>query len=91
MAASINVTVKNEVGLHARPAAMFVKKASSFKSKVMVENVTRATAPVNAKSILSVLSIGVLKDHEIRIQAEGEDEESAIKSLVELIESDFGE
>lgn len=91
MAASVNVTVKNEVGLHARPAAMFVKKASSFKSKVMVENVTRATAPVNAKSILSVLSIGVLKDHEIRIQAEGEDEESAIKSLVELIESDFGE
>lgn len=91
MAASINVTVKNEVGLHARPAAMFVKKASSFKSKVMVENVTRATAPVNAKSILSVLSIGVLKDHEIRIQAEGEDEESAIKSLVELIESDFCE
>lgn len=91
MAASINVTVKNEVGLHARPAAMFVKKVSSFKSKVMVENVTRATAPVNAKSILSVLSIGVLKDHEIRIQAEGEDEESAIKSLVELIESDFGE
>jgi len=91
MAASINVTVKNEVGLHARPAAMFVKKASSFKSKVMVENVTRATAPVNAKSILSVLSIGVLKNHEIRIQAEGEDEESAIKSLVELIESDFGE
>lgn len=91
MAASINVTVKNEVGLHARPAAMFVKKASSFKSKVMVENVTRATAPVNAKSILSVLSIGVLKDHEIRIQAEGEDEDSAIKSLVELIESDFGE
>lgn len=91
MAASINVTVKNEVGLHARPAAMFVKKVSSFKSKVMVENVTRATAPVNAKSILSVLSIGVLKDHEIRIQAEGEDEESAIKSLVELIESDFCE
>jgi phosphotransferase system HPr (HPr) family protein len=86
---SIALKVINEVGLHARPAAEFVKLAAQFKSKVMVRNLTRASAAVDAKSILSILVLGVEKDHEIELTSEGEDEVQAIQSLRELIESDF--
>ena len=85
----IILNVINEVGLHARPASEFVKMASRFKSKILARNVTRDTASVDAKSILSVLALGVEKGHEIELAGDGEDEEQAIKSLRELIESDF--
>ena len=91
MTTSKALIVTHSVGLHARPAALFVKKAAVFKSKILVENRSRKTAPVNAKSLLGVLSLGVSKNDEIRITAEGEDEESALSALSELIESNFGE
>lgn len=85
----ITLTVINEVGLHARPASEFVKTANQFTSKVLVRNVTRETASVDAKSILSVLTLGVEKSHEIELTSEGEDEAQAIQALRGLIESDF--
>lgn len=85
----IGLKVINEVGLHARPASEFVKAASQFRSKILVRNVTKDSKAVDAKSILSVLTLGVEKDHEIELTAEGDDETQAIQLLRELIESDF--
>jgi phosphotransferase system HPr (HPr) family protein len=87
----IKVKVLNEVGLHARPAARFVSKANEFTSDIQVKNVTNNSKWVNAKSILSVLLLGVEKDHEIEIIAEGEDEAEAVKQIVELVNNCFGE
>lgn len=86
---TINLKIVNPVGLHARPAAEFVKLAAKFRSKITVQNSTRGTSPVDAKSILSVLTLGVEKEHEIALWAEGEDEAEAILALRRLIESDF--
>ncbi len=73
------VKVVNEVGLHARPAALFVAKAASFKSDIRIHNATKDGKWVSAKSILGVLTLGVEKDHEIEITAEGADEAEAVK------------
>ena len=86
---TIKLTVTSPVGLHARPAAEFVKQASRFRSALHLRNATRATDWVDAKSILSVLTLGVEKDHEIELRAQGEDEAAALKSLSELIRSEF--
>ncbi len=83
------VKVVNDVGLHARPAALFVAKAASFKSDIRIHNATKDGKWVSAKSILGVLTLGVEKDHEIEITAEGEDEVEAVKQIIALIESDF--
>lgn len=85
----ITLMVVNEVGLHARPAAEFVKTASTFKASLQVRNVTRNTPPVDAKSIISLLTLGVEKGHEIELAAEGEDERTAIETLRDLVDSDF--
>jgi len=79
---SREVTVSNELGLHARPATFFVQKANEFKSSIWVEKDERR---VNAKSLLGVLSLGIAKDTSINIIAEGSDEELAVNSLTELI------
>ena len=91
MATSNEIVVQHKVGLHARPAALFVKTANRFKSRVSVENLTKGTASVNAKSILSVLSIAVQMHDQIRITAEGVDEAAALTALCELISANFGE
>ncbi len=83
------VKVVNEVGLHARPAALFVAKAASFKSDIRIHNATKEGKWVSAKSILGVLTLGVEKDHEIEITAEGADEAEAVKQIIALIENDF--
>lgn len=83
------LTVRHPVGLHARPAALFVKTAGKFRSQIKVRNLTRGLGPVDAKSILSVLTLGVEKSHQIQLQVEGEDEAQAIQALTELVESDF--
>ena len=83
------VKVVNEVGLHARPAALFVAKAASFKSDIRIHNATKDGKWVSAKSILGVLTLGVEKDHEIEITAEGADEAEAVKQIIALIENDF--
>jgi len=85
----INLKIINAVGLHARPASEFVKLATRFKSQISIRNITRASGTVDAKSILSVLTLGVEKDHEVELSAEGEDEIQAIQTLRDLIESDF--
>ncbi len=91
MAVSRDVIVRNKVGLHARPAALFIKTAGGFSARVTIENVTRGTKPVNAKSILSVLSTGVRMDDHIRITADGTDEEAAVAALADLVNNNFGE
>jgi phosphocarrier protein HPr len=85
----IVLQVINEVGLHARPASEFVRLAAQFKSNLRVRNLRRDSSTVDAKSIISVLTLGVEKGHEIEVTAEGEDEGNALQALRELIESDF--
>ena len=82
------VSIKNASGLHARPAGMFVKKAAEFKSTV---EVIAKGKTVNAKSIMGIMSLGLGKGDELTISAQGEDEEAAVNTLVELIDSGFGE
>ena len=82
------VIVQNQVGLHARPATFFIQKANEFKSSIWVEKDERK---VSAKSLLGVLSLGIVKGTNIKIVADGSDEETAASSLVELIQYDFTE
>ena len=82
------VTVENQVGLHARPATFFIQKANEFKSSIWVEKEERR---VNAKSLLGVLSLGIVGGTTIKIIADGTDEETAVESLVKLVESGFTE
>ena len=83
-----DTTVNNQVGLHARPATFFIQKANEYKSSVWVEKDDRR---VNAKSLLGVLSLGIVKGTAINLIADGPDEEAAINALVELINSEFSE
>ncbi len=85
---SNEVTVQNSVGLHARPATFFIQRANEFKSSVWVEKDERR---VNAKSLLGVLSLGIVKGSKISIIADGSDEDEAVKTLIALIESNFSE
>ena len=83
-----DVKVQNQVGLHARPATFFIQKANEFKSSIWVEKEERR---VNAKSLLGVLSLGIMGGTSIRIIAGGADEEQAVDELVKLVESGFAE
>ncbi|HHV50109.1 MAG TPA: HPr family phosphocarrier protein [Candidatus Avimonas sp.] len=83
-----DVLVQNQVGLHARPATFFIQKANEFKSSIWVEKEDRR---VNAKSLLGVLSLGIVGGTNIRIIADGADEVAAVDSLVSLVESGFAE
>jgi phosphotransferase system HPr (HPr) family protein len=85
------IKVTHKVGLHARPAALFVQTAAKFSSAVKVRNLSSNGADVDAKSIIMVLTLGVMKDHEIQIQAEGADEADAVAALQALVENNFGE
>ena len=85
---SREVTIKNNVGLHARPATFFIQKANSFKSSIWVEREDRR---INAKSLLGVLSLGILGGTSIRIIADGSDENEAVDALVKLVLSGFSE
>jgi len=88
---SITLVVNHPAGLHARPAAEFVKKAASFPCQITVRNVTENEPPVNAKSILSVLTLGVSQGNEIEVNAEGERADEALQALSDLVLSNFGE
>ncbi len=83
-----DVLVENKAGLHARPATFFIQKANEFKSSIWVEKEERR---VNAKSLLGVLSLGIVKGTTIRIIADGADEDAAIDRLSDLIDSNFSE
>ena len=82
------VTVENQVGLHARPATFFIQKANEFKSSIWVEKEERR---VNAKSLLGVLSLGIVGGTPIRIIADGADEQAAVEGLIKLVNSGFSE
>ena len=85
---SRSVTINNSVGLHARPATFFVQKANSFKSSIWVE---KEDCRVNAKSLLGVLSLGIVKGTTITLIADGADENEAVSGLIELVNSGFAD
>lgn len=89
--AEATIPVRHKVGLHARPAALFVQAASKFTSTIKVRNLTANGNFVDAKSIIMVLTLGVMKDHEVLIQTEGADADAALEALKSLIENNFGE
>ena len=91
MSTSIELDVRNPSGLHARPAAMFVKAAATFRSDVRVSNVTTGSVEVSAKSILAVLGLGVSSGHRIRVRAQGDDEAAAAQALADLVAAGLGE
>ncbi len=88
---SITLTVNHSAGLHARPAALFVKLAQSFPCTITLQNLTSQKPPVNAKSALSVLTQGVNQGSQILIEAQGESAEAALSALRQLVEGNFGE
>jgi len=82
------VTVRNQPGIHARPAALFVKKASEYRSEVFV---TLGELTVNGKSIMGVMMLAAETGAQLKIAASGPDEGDAVSALAELIDSKFGE
>jgi phosphocarrier protein HPr len=84
----ITLTVHHQVGLHARPAALFVRTAKQFRSTIVA---THGDREANAKSILSVLTLGAEQRAVITIRAEGDDADQALEALADLIDSNFGE
>lgn len=82
----LNVTLRNEEGLHARPAAMFVRAANQFASDITIVS---DRDEVNGKSIIGIMSLGLYSGQEITLQAEGADEDEAVKYLVNFIENEL--
>ncbi len=85
---SREVVINNQIGLRARPATFFIQKANEFKCSIQVEREERRA---NAKSLLGVLSLGIVKGTKVLLIADGADEAEAINALVELINSNFSE
>ncbi len=83
-----DVTVTNNIGLHARPATFFIQKANSFKSSIWIEKDDRR---VNAKSLLGVLSMGIAKGMTVTLVADGMDEDTALNELIALVQTGFAE
>lgn len=83
-----DVQVQNQVGLHARPATFFIQKANEFKASIWIEREERR---VNAKSLLGVLSLGIIGGMNMTIIADGTDEEEAVHALINLVDSAFVE
>ena len=82
------VNIKNQVGLHARPATFFIQKANEFKSSIWVEKDERR---VNAKSLLGILSMGIVQGATINIIADGIDEQEAVEGLSNMVSTSFAE
>lgn len=82
------ITIENQTGIHARPASIFVQTATKFKSKIQLQAKGKT---IDAKSILMIMSMGLVKGTEVTIIADGPDEAEAVKALKDLIESKFGE
>ena len=82
------VTVKNQLGMHARAAAKFVHLATRFEAKVRV---ARDRREMDGKSIMGILLLAAARGSTITISAEGADEHDAVSALVALVESGFGE
>lgn len=91
MTTSLDLDVRNPSGLHARPAAVFVRAACTFQSDIRVANLTTGSPPVTAKSIIGVLGLGVQRGHTIRLEVDGDDEQSAAETLRGLVEAGLEE
>ncbi|NOK60638.1 MAG: HPr family phosphocarrier protein [Chloroflexi bacterium AL-W] len=83
--------VNHPVGLHARPAAVFVQKAREFNSKITIQNMSREQSKEVPVSAFNLLQIGVRSGHEVRIRAEGDDAVQAVAALTQLVRENFGE
>lgn len=83
-----SILIDNKTGLHARPASNLVKAAKQFNSKIKI---IKDDKSYEAKSMLAILSAGIVKGTKIRLVCEGEDEVDALKNLTELIESNHEE
>lgn len=84
-------TIRNEHGLHARPSATLVNLLKPFSAKITVENLTRGSAPVSAKSLMKIVALGVVQGHRLRFVAEGEDAQIAIETIGKGISEGLGE
>jgi phosphocarrier protein len=82
------ITISNRAGIHARPAALVVQSTKNFICNIYLE---RGRDRINAKSIMGVITLGAAYGTEIKIIAEGEDEQAAVETLVRLFESKFEE
>ena len=82
------VTITNNIGLHARPATFFIQKANTFKSSIWIEKDERK---VNAKSLLGVLSLGIVQGMTVTLLADGADEKEAVEGLAALVATGFAE
>jgi phosphotransferase system HPr (HPr) family protein len=91
VATSVELQVDNPSGLHARPAAAFVRAACTFQSDIRVANLTTGSDSVTAKSIIGVLGLGVERGHRIRVLVDGADEGAAAEALRVLVETGLGE
>lgn len=85
------VTVTHGAGLHARPAATFVKTAKTFAAEITITNLSRGGDPADAKSLIQIFKAAVAPGHDMRIVAVGSDESDAVAALVGLIDTNFGE
>jgi len=87
-----HLTIDRPSGLHARPAALFVRTAAQFQASIRARNLSRdAEREADAKSILSLMTLGIEQGHEILVRADGSDEKAAIAALRRLVESGFKE
>jgi phosphotransferase system HPr (HPr) family protein len=91
MKTNLQVVITHPAGLHARPASLFVQTASKFTSEISVQNLTIKSKQVNAKSIISILTLGVMQGHQIEITAKGDDADESIRTLKTLIDNNFDE
>ena len=82
---SKEVVINNQVGLHARPATFFIQKANEFKSSIWIEKDERR---VNAKSLLGIMSLGIVTGSTVTLSAVGPDEEAAVAALEVLLQRD---
>ncbi|WP_293020833.1 phosphoenolpyruvate--protein phosphotransferase [Moorena sp. SIO3I8] len=87
----IHLTVQNQQGIHARPAAQFVTTANRFNCEITLQNITKTSNIVNGKSINNVMLLGIQQGDEIVIKAVGEDSELALIALQQLVDNNFGE
>ena len=89
---SEKVTIKNPTGLHLRPAGLFCRTAMQYGSKITVEKKTKSEdVTANAKSVLSVLGACIKSGDEIRSICDGDDEETALREMVRIVEDGLGE
>ena len=84
----VTTTIENSAGIHARPASLFVQTASKFDSEIRIKAKDKS---IDAKSILMIMSLGLVKGTEITISADGCDEVEAVMTLCDLVDEKFGE